>query len=124
MFHVTRKNISVIRLDKCAKMISLSAAALRNGNPSRVHRLVPHIAMAWRSSSNGYGGLIDNLQGHGIITSPSVKEAMMKVDRKHFCPTDPYLDKPRPIGSGATISAPHMHATALEYLLKNIEVQK
>ena len=30
--------------------------------------------------------------------------------------TDPYMDAPQPIGFEATISAPHMHAMALEQL--------
>jgi protein-L-isoaspartate(D-aspartate) O-methyltransferase len=38
------------------------------------------------------------------------------VDRKYFAPHSPYIDSPQSIGFGATISAPHMHAYALEYL--------
>lgn len=30
------------------------------------------------------------------------------------------MDSPQPLGYGATISAPHMHAYALEYLEKQI----
>lgn len=44
---------------------------------------------------------------------------MEKVDRAHFCP-DPsyaYEDSPQSIGHAATISAPHMHASAAESLL-------
>lgn len=42
---------------------------------------------------------------------------MLKVDRAHYCSAhDPYLDSPHFIGYGATISAPHMHAYALEVL--------
>lgn len=42
---------------------------------------------------------------------------MSQVDRRHYCPSgDPYLDAPHAIGYGATISAPHMHAYALEYV--------
>lgn len=42
---------------------------------------------------------------------------MLKVDRSHYCPSDsPYSDAPYTLGSGATISAPHMHAYALENL--------
>ena len=49
---------------------------------------------------------------------------MMAVDRKYFAPKGPYYDSPCSIGFGATISAPHMHAFALEYMadrLKNSE---
>lgn len=42
---------------------------------------------------------------------------MLQVDRAHYCSArDPYLDSPHVIGYGATISAPHMHAYALEVL--------
>ncbi|NWW18381.1 PIMT methyltransferase, partial [Falcunculus frontatus] len=33
-----------------------------------------------------------------------------------FCPENSYQDYPQPIGYNATISAPHMHAMALELL--------
>lgn len=42
---------------------------------------------------------------------------MLKVDRSYYCPSrSPYQDSPYSIGYGATISAPHMHAYALEAL--------
>ena len=41
---------------------------------------------------------------------------MLRVDRGYFSPTDPYMDSPQSIGYGVTISAPHMHAQALEVL--------
>lgn len=42
---------------------------------------------------------------------------MLKVDRAFYCPSEqPYFDSPCSIGYGATISAPHMHAYALELL--------
>jgi len=43
---------------------------------------------------------------------------MLKIDRKDFLSenTDFYLDFPFSIGYNATISAPHMHAYALELL--------
>lgn len=40
-----------------------------------------------------------------------------KVDRAHYAPSSPYQDSPQPIGYGATISAPHMHGHACEYLV-------
>lgn len=43
---------------------------------------------------------------------------MEKVDRQYYSPFHPYMDSPQPLGYGATISAPHMHAYALEYLEK------
>lgn len=45
------------------------------------------------------------------MTTPS------QVDRAHYAPAAPYNDNPQIIGFGATISAPHMHASAAESLL-------
>ena len=42
---------------------------------------------------------------------------MMKVDRGHFAPHSAYYDSPQPIGYEATISAPHMHAYCLEWMV-------
>lgn len=39
---------------------------------------------------------------------------MLQTDRADFCSTNPYEDSPQLIGYHATISAPHMHAFALE----------
>ncbi|KAJ1909183.1 hypothetical protein IWQ60_011309 [Tieghemiomyces parasiticus] len=53
-----------------------------------------------------------------LVLSPRVIETMRAVDRKHYVRStaDAYIDAPMAIGHGATISAPHMHATALEHL--------
>ena len=48
------------------------------------------------------------------IKEPRVIAAMTAVDRAAYCPTKPYVDSPQRIGFNATISAPHMHAYALE----------
>lgn len=73
-------------------------------------------AMAWLSSGNTNNDLIAQLRDNGIIKSPRVEAAMKSVDRKHYAPYSPYKDSPQSIGYSATISAPHMHATALELL--------
>ena len=48
---------------------------------------------------------------------------MRLVDRKNFVPSHllnkAYFDTPQPIGYNATISAPHMHATALAFPLNH-----
>lgn len=41
----------------------------------------------------------------------------IQVDRANYAPSRPYSDSPQPIGYGATISAPHMHGHACEYLI-------
>lgn len=45
-----------------------------------------------------------------------VQKAMLTVDRAYYAPDSPYSDHPQSIGYNATISAPHMHAHALELL--------
>lgn len=78
--------------------------------------------MAWRSSSFTQHGLIQNMVNEGILSAPTVIQAMKSVDRANFIAFNPYQDSPQPIGYGQTISAPHMHAYALQLLLPNIEV--
>ncbi|TVY26464.1 putative protein-L-isoaspartate O-methyltransferase [Lachnellula hyalina] len=75
--------------------------------------------MAWRCSGKTNVELIDNLFKNGLITSARIRDAMMKVDRAHYCPSPSYAyeDSPQSIGHAATISAPHMHASACESLL-------
>ncbi|KAK5135178.1 hypothetical protein LTR08_005565 [Meristemomyces frigidus] len=73
--------------------------------------------MAWRSSGATNELLIDNLARNGLITQARVKQAMLGVDRAHYAPFAPYQDSPQTIGHAATISAPHMHASACESLL-------
>lgn len=46
---------------------------------------------------------------------------MLAVDRGHFSKNNPYRDAPQGIGFGVTISAPHMHAHALELLKDKLE---
>ncbi|KAA6408885.1 MAG: L-isoaspartate O-methyltransferase [Lasallia pustulata] len=74
--------------------------------------------MAWRSSGASNAALITNLAGNGLITTERVKKAMLGVDRAHYAPSSPYEDSPQRIGYSATISAPHMHASACESLLR------
>ncbi|CAI2737513.1 unnamed protein product [Dicrocoelium dendriticum] len=76
------------------------------------------LAMAWHSGGRTHEELVNNLFNNGIIRTPSIKEAMMSVDRGLFSKSQPYDDSPKPIGYAATISAPHMHAHALEALKK------
>jgi protein-L-isoaspartate(D-aspartate) O-methyltransferase len=65
--------------------------------------------------------LLDRLERSGYIGKPSVRAAMEAVPREAFLPDDQlayaYDDRPLSIGSGQTISAPHMNAmmcTALD----------
>lgn len=76
--------------------------------------------MAWRCSGASNAALVDNMWRHGLITDSAVKEAFLRVDRAHYAPASPYQDSPQPIGHAATISAPHMHASAVEHLLPHL----
>ncbi|ORX39863.1 protein-L-isoaspartate O-methyltransferase [Kockovaella imperatae] len=75
--------------------------------------------MAWQSGGRTNNELITNMERNGLIHSAQVAEAMRKVDRANyvFHMRDAYEDSPQRIGYGATISAPHMHAHAVENLL-------
>lgn len=73
--------------------------------------------MAWYCSALSNSALIDNLCQSGIIQSYAVSSAMKMVDRKNYVQCNPYLDSPQDIGCKQTISAPHMHAYAMESLL-------
>lgn len=85
----------------------------------------------WQSASTGNLNLVQRLKRAGTITSLSVERAMLATDRRDYVPSvEPrsrtkhsgdldvvaYADEPQTIGLGATISAPHMHAHALELL--------
>ena len=50
------------------------------------------------------------------LCTDKVAEVMLEVDRKDFAPSNFYLNRPQYIGYNVTISAPHMHAFALEHL--------
>ncbi|OAD61278.1 Protein-L-isoaspartate(D-aspartate) O-methyltransferase [Eufriesea mexicana] len=75
--------------------------------------------MAWsgRFHAKNNHDLIQHLKSSRIIKSDRVYEAMSSVDRGNYTRSSyPYIDSPQGIGYGATISAPHMHAYALEIL--------
>lgn len=76
--------------------------------------------MAWMSSGPTNTALINNLMANSLIKSDRVKRAMLGVDRGHYSPAAPYEDTPQSIGYRATISAPHMHASACESLLGHL----
>jgi protein-L-isoaspartate(D-aspartate) O-methyltransferase len=74
------------------------------------------VIMAWRFSGSSQHELVEILINAGIIRKEKVVKALKEVDRKHYCPRDPYVDSPQYIGYGATISAPSIHAAAMEHL--------
>jgi protein-L-isoaspartate(D-aspartate) O-methyltransferase len=61
--------------------------------------------------------LVDHLIASQVIRSTKVANVMRAVDRGDFYHgAGAYEDCPQAIGYNATISAPHMHAFALEWL--------
>ncbi|EEB15115.1 protein-L-isoaspartate O-methyltransferase, putative [Pediculus humanus corporis] len=72
--------------------------------------------MAWRSHGRNNSDLVKNLKINGVIRSDVVENIMLQVDRGNYSKAAPYMDAPQGIGYGVTISAPHMHAHALELL--------
>jgi len=72
--------------------------------------------MAWRCHGKNNAELVNNLSSNGIVKNSAVFEAMKQTDRKYYAKGAAYRDAPQSIGYNATISAPHMHAAALEVL--------
>lgn len=61
--------------------------------------------------------LLDLLVKNSYIKTNKVYNSMLDVDRGDFTDSEyAYYDQPNSIKYNATISAPHMHAFALEYL--------
>ncbi|XP_063040524.1 l-isoaspartyl protein carboxyl methyltransferase, like isoform X2 [Engraulis encrasicolus] len=73
-------------------------------------------SMAWMSSGKTHAELVTRLRDHGVIRTDPVFNAMLATDRGIYSRDYPYADSPQSIGYKATISAPHMHAHALEVL--------
>ena len=60
--------------------------------------------------------VISGYEDTKFIASEKVANVMLEVDRGDFAPNNFYLNRPIYIGYNVTISAPHMHAFALEHL--------
>jgi protein-L-isoaspartate(D-aspartate) O-methyltransferase len=75
-------------------------------------------AMAWRAHERSNGDLIDALVENHVVKTAVAEKAMRAVDRGDYSrdPREAYNDNPHVIGWGQTISAPHMHAAALDLL--------
>ncbi|KPV75345.1 uncharacterized protein RHOBADRAFT_53333 [Rhodotorula graminis WP1] len=74
--------------------------------------------MAWQCTGANNTELVDNLARAGLLSTPRVIDAFKQVDRRYYVPhlSDAYVDSPAYLTHGATISAPHMHANAIENL--------
>ena len=80
-------------------------------------KLNPLLLHPIRNCFNNNNDLMNSLQ-----TNNKVKEIMKRVDRKFFCLHEEncYCDQPSKIIMNQTISAPHMHAKAIEYLQEKL----
>lgn len=72
------------------------------------------VMKAWTCHGRNQKDLVDRLRQANIIQTLAVQKVMELVDRANYIPLNPYMDAPQGIGLGQTISAPHMHAHALE----------
>jgi protein-L-isoaspartate(D-aspartate) O-methyltransferase len=89
---------------------------------------------AWKSAGKNQRELVEQLRKKGIIRTDAVQNIMGVVDRGNYCDLSPrfessesdthlcYSDRALGIGLGQTISAPHMHAYALEELYPSVEL--
>jgi len=89
---------------------------------------------AWKSAGKNQRELVEQLRKKGIIRTDAVQNVMGVVDRGNYCFLRPrfessesdthlcYSDRALGIGLGQTISAPHMHAYALEELYPSVEL--
>ncbi|KAJ4454874.1 putative protein-L-isoaspartate O-methyltransferase [Paratrimastix pyriformis] len=73
---------------------------------------------------HGQDEMIAALDKRGLFLTLQAREAMLAVDRREFVrPSDvkhAYEDGGRPIGSNATISAPHIHAISLSVISETL----
>ena len=77
--------------------------------------------MSRRPNFDSQQKLVDYLWNKKIILHEQIKNAMNMVDRKDFTDKNPYQDAPQTIGYNVTISAPHMHARALNDLFYQLQ---
>ena len=84
------------------------------------HLFLSGESMAWRSHGEDNSSLVNNLYKNKIIKSEEVRAAMASVDRGNYIKENPYIDRPQPLGYNVTISAPHMHAHALQLLQEQL----
>ena len=96
---------------------NVGASNTRKKKGEKGIRPVPR-GMAWRSHGTDNDSLVDALVRNRVLKTRKVIDAMRRVDRGNYCVSfsgqSAYEDHPLPIGSNATISAPHMHAACLE----------
>jgi protein-L-isoaspartate(D-aspartate) O-methyltransferase len=81
---------------------------------------------AWTCHGRNQRDMVDRLRQAMIIQTTAVQNVMYEVDRTNYSPknSNPYQDAPQVLGWGQTISAPHMHAHALEAIYPCLKAQQ
>ena len=104
--------------------LSLVVTSYQQTPPPRHSRDNEPIMKAWHCHGRSQRDLVDRLRQARIVKTPAVQQVMEVVDRQYYTAdsnlsggVNPYLDTPQGIGKSQTISAPHMHAHALEEIL-------
>lgn len=80
-----------------------------------------HMFMTTYSTRTTNAELVKYLRESQFIRTRTIELVMLKVDRGNYVSHNPYFDMPQSIGYGVTISAPHIHATALESLRHHLK---
>lgn len=114
----TKEEFCSAKGDNCSKDKSQTLLSNNEEHLTESHEeeTISSTGMEWFSHGVNNNDLVTQLKNGRIIKSDGVEEAMRKVDRGNYCTNRPYQDSPQYIGYGITISAPHMHAHALEML--------
>jgi len=82
------------------------------------------VRSAWDSKFETHKELVLDLEMRNLLTDERAKEAMLSTDRaKYILPNrrkNAYIDHPDQIDHNTTISAPHMHAAALNAIASKL----
>jgi protein-L-isoaspartate(D-aspartate) O-methyltransferase len=91
--------------------------------PSNSNANATPIMRAWTCHGRNQREMVEKLAQAGIAQSKIVQDCLNKVDRVNYVrfKEEAYVDSPQSIGYSQTISAPHMHAHALEELLPALQ---
>ncbi|XP_032820986.1 protein-L-isoaspartate(D-aspartate) O-methyltransferase-like [Petromyzon marinus] len=79
------------------------------------------MTMSWGRNHDTNANMVSYLRENSFASSERVIGAMLATDRGLYTLMNPYEDLPQPIGYYATISAPRMHAFALELLQDRLQ---
>mmetsp|Transcript_52476 Transcript_52476/g.152752 ORF Transcript_52476/g.152752 Transcript_52476/m.152752 type:complete len:305 (-) Transcript_52476:27-941(-) len=105
---------------------AMAAAAGQDENHGAIDGPCCRFCGAPLSSAASHEGLARSLRDNGLLRMEAAIAAYSAVDRGDFVPEDlaeeAYLDQALVLGGGAQISAPHVHARALDLLAQRLSV--